>query len=120
MGGNATASGADSNGILIDLDITPGDDEEGTADSGSTGTSNKEPVRIEVLGTVDGGADGNDLLIRVTDCNAERVYDDPDDPTMGIHDCDFFVKVTLNRQLTIFRAAQPPKKVISSRKLFPL
>ena len=37
-----------------------------------------------------------------------------------VYMCDFFVKVTLNRQLTIFRAAQPPKKVISSRKLFPL
>ncbi len=86
VGGNATASGADSNGIMIDLDITPGDDEEGTAESGSTGTSNKEPVRIEVLGTVDGGAEGNDLLIRVTDCNTEWVYDDPDDPTMGIHE----------------------------------
>lgn len=86
VGGNATASGADSNGIMIDLDITPGDDEEGTAESGSTGTSNREPVRIEVLGTVGGGAEGNDLLIRVTDCNMESVYDDPDDPTMGIHE----------------------------------
>ena len=86
VGGNATASGADSNGIMIDLDITPGDDAEGAADSGSTGTSNKEPVRIEVLGTVDGGADGNDLLIRVTDCNVDRVDDDLDDPTHGFHE----------------------------------
>ena len=86
VGKNATASGADSNGIMMDLDITPGDDEEGTADSGSTGTPNKEPVRIEVLGTVDGGAEGNDLLIRVTDCNTELVYDDSDDPTMGFHE----------------------------------
>jgi len=86
VGGNATASGADSNGIMMNLDITPKDNEEGTADSGSTGTSNKEPVRIEVLGTVNGGADGNDLLIRVTDCNVERVDDHPDDPTMGFHE----------------------------------
>ena len=86
VGKNATASGADSNGIMMNLDITPKDNEEGAAGSGSAGASNKEPVRIEVLGTVDGGADGNDLLIRVTDCNMERVYDDPDDPTMGFHE----------------------------------
>ncbi|MBP3218009.1 MAG: hypothetical protein J6M46_06535, partial [Lachnospiraceae bacterium] len=86
VGKNATASGADSNGIILDLDITPGDNEEGTAASGSTGTSNKEPVRIEVLGTVDGGDEGNDLLIRVTDCNVDRVDDDLDDPTHGFHE----------------------------------
>ena len=86
VGKNATASGADSNGILMDLDINPKDNEEGTAASGSTGTSNKEPVRIEVLGTVDGGDEGNDLLIRVTDCNVDPVYDDLDDPTHGTHE----------------------------------
>ncbi|MBR2561704.1 MAG: hypothetical protein IKE31_06090 [Eubacterium sp.] len=86
VGKNATASGADSNGIMMNLDITPKDNEEGAAGSGSAGASNKEPVRIEVLGTVDGGADGNDLLIRVTDCNVEWVYDNPDDPTQGTHE----------------------------------
>lgn len=86
VGKNATASGVDSNGIMMNLDITPKDNEEGAAGSGSAGASNKEPVRIEVLGTVDGGADGNDLLIRVTDCNVERVYEVPDDPTTGFRE----------------------------------
>lgn len=62
VGGNATASGPKSTGILIQL--SPYFGEEESRDGSTAGT---EPGRIEVLGTVDGGSgeNGSDLSVYI-------------------------------------------------------